>query len=441
MADPPALAVHREHQPVLTQRRRHRAQEGQVLIMALAFIAFFGLITAAVLQLADTVELQQSVGQSTANDNAGAEGGMFFAAEAALQQGSCVAPGTTGPIIMAGTGDTASFTTNGCNPGTTADLLADQCAVCVLGPAGLTPSLSVDGTLTVLGPVAVDGSASSSGPTVSQVQPGAEVRQGFITCSATCSGEFSPPARQLTAGPSPTVIPPSLSPENCRPLAYTTGGDQTVPSGCYTSLILNCSATSPLSACEYFLDGPIVMVGPLTIGTGSGPLTTVITTPDSAGLLGFTQEGSLLVNSDGDVALQGSSSYHDVALYVDPLDTFDSLDIVRIAGGKLSVAGTVDAPGASANVFGGSDTDQPGTLDIGPNQADPESGRLIVGTLTIGQFGAVTVNAVPPSPGYCWVYSDSVNVTTDGLTDSGQVVVASNCSGEAGTRIVSINYS
>ena len=63
-----------------------------MLIMALAFIAFFGLVTAAVLQFADTVELQQSHEQSATNAHADAEGGMLFAARAAQAQGSCAQP-------------------------------------------------------------------------------------------------------------------------------------------------------------------------------------------------------------------------------------------------------------------------------------------------------------------------------------------------------------
>jgi hypothetical protein len=438
MADPPSLAgAGREHQPVLSRRRRRRAQEGQVLIMALVFIAFFGLITAAVLQLADTVELQQSHGQSAANAGAGAEGGMLFAAEAASQQGSCSAPTITGPITMAGTHDTASFTTTGCNPGTTANLLADQCAVCVLGPAGL---LSVDGSLTVLGPIAVNGNISSTGPTVSHVQPSTKLRPGFITCSESCSGDLDPPARQLTPGPSPAVSALTF-PLDCNSSLDYTSGYQTVPSGCYTSVTLNCSQTFPVSACPYSLDLPITVVGRFTIGTGSGPMTTVTTTRDGSGVLAFTQDGSLVINSDGNLTLQGSFRNGDVALYVDPSDTYGPMDVIKVVGGALSVSGTVDAPAASVNVFGSSGTGIRGTLDVGPNGTDAESGRLIVGSLSIGPLGEATVTAVPPDPGYCWVYSDSVTVTTRGENDSGQTVVESNCSGEAGTRIISIDYT
>lgn len=80
---------------------------------------------------------------------------------------------------------------------------------------------------------------------------------------------------------------------------------------------------------------------------------------------------------------------------------------------------------------------------MGPDGADQDLGRLIVGSLTIGQqagHGVVTVNAEPPPPGYCWVYSDSVTVTAGAQTASGQVMVESDCSGEAGVGIISINF-
>jgi hypothetical protein len=78
---------------MLNRRAGRRGEQGQVLIMALAFIVFFGLVTTAVLQLADTVELQQSHTQSTTDTNADAEGGMFLATQAANQAGgtACLA--------------------------------------------------------------------------------------------------------------------------------------------------------------------------------------------------------------------------------------------------------------------------------------------------------------------------------------------------------------
>ncbi len=444
-----ALRGH-EHQPVLTRRPRRRAEEGQVLIMALAFIAFFGLVTAALLQLADTVELQQSHGQSAANANAAAEGGMFFAAEAAAQQGSCDAKATIGPITMMGSDDSASVTTNACNPGATADLLADQCAVCVLGPYGpsQSPSLSVSGTLTVQGPIAVSGDATSGTTTIGAADTQSTVGgSGFIGCSGTCSGDYLPSnTATLTQPPSATAEPPTL---NCQtfqpPLVFTS---PTPIAGCYSSLSLDCSGTGGV-ACTYPLAGLVEVDGLLTIGTAAGPETTVSNPSSSYAALALVpvprsagSGGSLLINADGALDLQGLAVTGDVALYVDPSDHVGPLDALRVGGGSLSVSGTVYAPTASVNVFGGPGAGT-GTLNVGPDGADQDSGRLIVGSLTIGQqagHGVVTVNAEPPPPGYCWVYSDSVTVTAGAQTASGQVMVESDCSGEAGVGIISINF-
>ena len=68
---------------MLNNRSRRGGERGQVLIMALAFLVFFGLVTTAVLQLADTVELQQSHTEAAATSTADIEGGMLFAAQAA----------------------------------------------------------------------------------------------------------------------------------------------------------------------------------------------------------------------------------------------------------------------------------------------------------------------------------------------------------------------
>ena len=312
--------------------------------MALAFIAFFGLVTAALLQLADTVELQQSHGQSAANANAAAEGGMFFAAEAAAQQGSCDAKATIGPITMMGSDDSASVTTNACNPGATADLLADQCAVCVLGPYGpsQSPSLSVSGTLTVQGPIAVSGDATSGTTTIGAADTQSTVGgSGFIGCSGTCSGDYLPSnTATLTQPPSATAEPPTL---NCQtfqpPLVFTS---PTPIAGCYSSLSLDCSGTGGV-ACTYPLAGLVEVDGLLTIGTAAGPETTVSNPSSSYAALALVpvprsagSGGSLLINADGALDLQGLAVTGDVALYVDPSDHVGPLDALR-SWGRLAL--------------------------------------------------------------------------------------------------------
>jgi hypothetical protein len=420
--------------------------------MALAFIAFFGLVTTAVLQFADTVELQQVQSQAQTASHANAEGAMLLAAQAAQAQGSCALP-SAGSVTMT-TGDTAAYDTTACNPGATANLIADQCAACILGQTDNTQPLTVDGSLSARGPIAVNGTVRPNGGTITSTLLSSSGPPGFIGCAPNCgpnpspATDFTPATSELTAPASPDDVdfPGVTAPHNC-PKTYTgTAGGSILP-GCYSYISVDCS-TSPNGVCSYTMEqGTYVLEGPFIIGSATGADTSVkVEAPDSV-LLAFVEyagnNGSLLINNDGSLNLKGGplSGHGGVALYVDPTDTYGPLDVIRVAGGSLSVLGTVDAPDASVSVHGGSDTAPLGTLDIGPNGTDPDSGRLIVGALTVGQFGVVTVVAAPPNPGYCWVYSDDVTVTTHAGTVSGEVVVESDCSGEAGVGIISINYA
>jgi len=96
-----------------------------VLILALAFIAFFGLVTAAVLQFADAVELQQSHEQSATNEHADTEGAVLFAAAADLQLKDCPNPGVSTTV------DGAVATITSC---TNENLIPPYVGDCVLGP-------------------------------------------------------------------------------------------------------------------------------------------------------------------------------------------------------------------------------------------------------------------------------------------------------------------
>jgi Tfp pilus assembly protein PilX len=468
MADPASLGGSGSssvHQPMLTQRPHRRAQEGQVLIMALAFIAFFGLVTTAVLQFADTVQIQQSNVQSGAKAHADAEGGMLFAAEAASQQatvptkppgnqfplGSCDARPGNGAAIAMSTPDAASYTTTACNAGKTADLIANQCAVCVLNPNGTPTPLSVEatptaqGTLTAQGPIAVNGAASnsSSSPVKSQVPiAGGGLNPGFIgcmqgsPCSGSGSGGYSPPPSMLTRPPSNTVQAPSLYGNgNCNFQPWVPNPTNQISQGCYSSIDVAC----PGGTCAYTLGPGLVEVdGPFTIGTGSGSTTTV-NASSSGGVLAFVPGGSLQINADGILNLQAPSGNGDVALYV------AASGPITVAGGTLSVSGTIDAPNASVVVYGGPGTG-PGYLYSTPASPpaaageDPDSGRLIVGTLDVKPYGVVKVTAMPPAPGgYCWVYDDNVLDSSGAVI--GQVVVETDCgTGGADTGIISINY-
>lgn len=351
------------------------------------------------------------------------------------------------------TGDTAAYETTACNPGATANLIADQCAACILGQAGNSQPLTVEGTptaqgtLTAQGPIAVNGGASVTGPVTTGSPITSTVLSpsgppGFIGCNPGCGltsvKDSSPAASNLSRAPVPQVNFPGVPAwGNCTSEHLTAGGS--VQPECYSSLTLDCS-TAPNGVCSYQMSGNYVFEGRFTIGSAAGDDISV-DVGAGAVLLAFVPGsdtgGNLLIYADGSLQAGPMSGNRDVALYFDPADPSGT---VGVEGGSLSVEGTIYAPEASVAVHGGPPGSGPGTITTTPSGADPNSGRLIVGSLDVGQYGAVTVVAAPPSPGYCWVYDDNVTVTTGAGTVSGQVVVESDCSGGSGVGIISINY-
>lgn len=137
---------------MLTRPRRSGGEQGQVLILALAFIAAFALVVAAVLGFASTAALQHAHTETTAQTDAAGEGGAAFAAADAARNpslGWCSGGNATpanadnGTVTMADGGNTvAHYNLVTCDPGQTATSVAQQghCLLCVLNqvPFGAT---------------------------------------------------------------------------------------------------------------------------------------------------------------------------------------------------------------------------------------------------------------------------------------------------------------
>ncbi len=99
-----------------SSRRQRRGEQGQVLILALAFIAFFGLLISSVLGFGGVTALQHTHTETTAAKDGLAEGGAAFAAADAVISGlPCPLPGTKtkGQLTMQ-SGDVANYTVEGC---------------------------------------------------------------------------------------------------------------------------------------------------------------------------------------------------------------------------------------------------------------------------------------------------------------------------------------
>jgi len=415
---------------MLTRRPRRHAERGQVLIMALAFVAFFALVTTAVLQFADAVELQQVHTQSAAGSHAEAEGGMLLAAQAAEQSGAgCVVNSPPTPVTLTmTTGDTATYEITGCNPGTTADLLTNQCAVCVLGGQPAT----VNGVLEAQGPIVFNDGVTGSGTVSSD--------PGIVACGKDASGcstaSLTPsPAATLggTANPATPGLPHPFG--ACRNLEDDDGTfDNPVGSGYY------CSDTGTIQwdgseTSHHYLSGGSTLI----IGT---PLDISNTTVSVEGWGGVTID--FLTGSSLEIGNGGQMS-GDITLVFGPHGTGSEICgttggttkvICVVRGGTLDVSGGVSAPAGTMLVQAGAAADVSGEAEDGSGNA------LVLGDLTVSsqgpQTGSLQVDASPPTGGYCWVYQDDV---LDGTGPPiGRVLVEAACSGET-AGIIAIDYS
>ena len=153
---------------MLNRPTRGRSSErGQVLILAIAFIAFFGLLTVAVLSYASATELQHVHTEATASNDSLAEGGAAWAAaDAASPTYSCTSGGK-GSLTMKG-GAIVSYTVNNCNPGETGSgggkPPGAYCEICLLNTGStsnpVTQVLSMSGSsaIDVAGEIDANGS-------------------------------------------------------------------------------------------------------------------------------------------------------------------------------------------------------------------------------------------------------------------------------------------
>jgi hypothetical protein len=152
------------------------------------------------------------------------------------------------------------------------------------------------------------------------------------------------------------------------------------------------------------------------------------------------------VSTSGNVSLTayeaGTSQNPDnLLVYFDPLE-----NAVRDYGPPTSCDDNailcIDGSGTTA--LGGSVYVKAGQVDlgddtrIGSTSDSSQEGDLAASILD--SSGALQVDGIPPSIGYCWVYDDTVSVTSGATTSTGQVVVESDCSGVKSTSIISIAY-
>jgi len=132
--------------------RRRARERGQTVILALAFIAFFGVVVVSVLRFADTTGMQHVRTEATASSDSSAEGGAAYAAANAARTDLVPTCSDTATLAMQ-SGDTVGYTVRDCNPGNTTTIgsgAAGYCLLCILNETPLPPSTTTSPTTNVL---------------------------------------------------------------------------------------------------------------------------------------------------------------------------------------------------------------------------------------------------------------------------------------------------
>lgn len=422
----------------MVKLRRRSNERGQTLILAMLFLAFFGLFATAVLGFASTTELQRGSTERTAAIDSVAEGAAQFALADTGVQGCGVVSGGT---MNFPSGDKVSFSapTGSCGSSTTT-APGQNCGLCILDYAGVKTPLSVQkGSWTVPGEVDVNGSVS-----VIKITSG--VRIGLYGSGATCGATCSPPKVSLTNRvvdplkgalliPSPASSPPSES------------GNKIICPGTYNNLSASATVGDILFLSAYGQHGcPVVAAPSLYDITGSvsitgggsivasgttmyfGPSSSLSTTGNGKGNFSVDCGATPTSSTCGTADTPTSGRYAGVAIFVDP---GNSSTISLQGNGNFTVAGTFEASHTTLNMGGNG-----GTQSF-------QTGRLIVSQLTGGGNGGAGLGF-----GGAIANSTGCNYWNDGLTGrlasgsslGGHVRFESACNSGTPTSIINFAY-
>ncbi len=458
------------------RRTRRSAEHGQALILALAFIAFFGLTVGAVLGVSDVAGQQHQLTEATAKANLGPEGGAAFGAAEAGRSDVLLTcqPGNKGLLNMTN-GYNASYTASQCNPSGSSSSggYGQNCLLCILNQAApSSPSTSVyttnhGGITTTGGDDFINGSiASGSDLTATPAGRHIYVLNGASSVCPLCT----PTPRGF--GPSPILDPyrssgltPLLAPSpvagmpaGCTSWSVTAnsggctvilGGTDslTISPGLYQSLMLSGNASVTLSPGTYVFSGPIINAGKGLIAGTNATLYLTCSNYGSAGnpcpSTGSSSGGYIFLNGKGGVTTTApppaSGTYSGVAILSDPnlLDPGGAGSCAAGSGCLIDVGGN----GASVSITGTTDLRQ-GGADFHGNGGDTISnGRFIANSLWVHGSGApgsglILTGSSGMSTSNCGVYVDDVNASNGAGT--GRAVIQSQCGGRQG--IIDFNY-
>lgn len=444
---------------MLTPRRR-RAESGQVLIAALAMIAFVGVMSVASFHFLDLAFLQHQDTETTAETNMLAEGAARFATNTVANSGAarCSGPASGSLTYAPSTGmsESLSYSVATCIPDYVSTAPGSHCALCILGTDPAALSLNSNAQVMITGEVVINGGVSlgnnsslcsTSGPN----DPVAGVCHGtpeFIGIGGTL------PAPTTAFTPAPTRIAPIGDPLSSLPAPAlglpslpTLGAGVAVP-GTYQGLSLGGGQVATLSSGVYVMTQDVKITGSAQI-IASGGVTLFFTCESTTAGVRFShacssgQSGAALDLSGGgsyQIAAPTSGSYKDIAVFYDRNNIGDLGPNVglKVNGGSSSdqLSGGIYASAASVDIGGSG-----GSLFS-------TNGRLVVATANIhvGASAGAGLNLVGAAPAStCDLYNASVSgseTTGTTTTRTGHVVFVNDPSRNCGgTRIVSFAYT
>ena len=482
---------------MLIRHRRRRDERGQVLVLALAFLAFFSIVTVATFGFIDTALLQHPLSERTAARDALAEGAASYAVSTVASNStvaaggaapSCAGPstGTASWNPEAGVSETLTYTVNSCIPNYLNSNPGGNCVLCILGtdPAAVRFT-NGNSMVNVRGEIDVNGGVSIQGNW--QKTAGAYSWNGSTLCSSSaatptaCAGtpEFIgvhgnpgtsnnswPPPSPLASG---AVLPYSPNPVTITmiadPLAgvaapsfaapnYATSQDPNLKPnntaltpGSYTGMSIGGNQTVTLSAGLYVFTGAVTLTGGGVLDGSAGVTIYMACSDTSKGKNPVTTPRACNSGEAGPaLKIQGGGTYS--------LSACSSSAACSASGAYLNLAvfqdrnstTTVGIGGSgSANVLSGGLYAESANVDIGGNGtgAFQSNGRLVAKSLTIHVNASAGLNLLGSvlATG-CDLYNASVTGTESGTTRSGQVVFISDpqhvC---GGTRIASFTYT
>jgi hypothetical protein len=467
-------------------RRQRSGERGQTLILALAFIAFFGLLISSVLSFGGVVALQHTHTEATASKDGLAEGGAAFAAADAVLSGlPCPPPPTKtiGQLTMQ-SGDVARYTVETCYPFNTQTLGGGpgHCLLCVLNQTpvarGTAPVpgtfvlSSTKGISTTGGDDYINGSIAAGTQLTANPLSSAHVR---VWSGANTSGCVCTPAQVLRypkqfKDPLPNLAPSPVAQEPVPHSDCTTWdpqegcsasfnkGSSTIHPGLWNSLIIQGHANVTASPGVYVFTGALQVSGnqDATL-TGSG--VTIYLACQNYGPAGNAcpvsglPGGNISVSGQGTLSLSapGSAQYTnvggangtllgaDVAILADP----NLMDPGGVASCIRGTGCVYDVTGNGATMTGTIDT-RGGGMSIGGNGGlTMTGGLLITNSLFVSVSGLVLSGpGTFAGPTSCNVFDDSVSGTVSGTSPGkGRAIIQSGCGNAAANGVVDFNYT